>query len=261
MNTQNSLRYKARGFTLVEILIVFAIVSILAALTFAVFSRVGEGGRRASCASNLKQLGMAFTMYAQDNIRLPAGRGAPPDTGAGWAGSIYPYVRTTQLYICPSDAGIDNVRGSVSYAYNNAFVQEYMPKYLKMSQFRNPSRTVLLCEISTQREFDISNANEDRSPSACGLPFCVLNDVRYATGYLGGRIFPPDAPEYLDKEGRHAGVANFLFVDGHVKSLRGNQISPGAPAPNSTALQDVNAMSAPAAGTGNANFAGTFSPI
>ena len=59
-------RFRA-GFTLIELLVVIAIIAILAAILFPVFSRARESGRRASCMSNEKQIGLAFAMYADDN--------------------------------------------------------------------------------------------------------------------------------------------------------------------------------------------------
>jgi prepilin-type N-terminal cleavage/methylation domain-containing protein len=55
-----------RGFTLIELLVVIAIIAILAAILFPVFARARESARRATCLSNLKQLGVGFQMYAQD---------------------------------------------------------------------------------------------------------------------------------------------------------------------------------------------------
>ena len=57
---------KRRAFTLIELLVVIAIIAILAAILFPVFARARESARRASCQSNMKQIILAYTMYAQD---------------------------------------------------------------------------------------------------------------------------------------------------------------------------------------------------
>src|SRR6184192_1931973 len=61
-----SLVMKRRGFTLIELLVVIAIIAILAAILFPVFAQARAKARQAACISNLKQLGLGFTMYAQD---------------------------------------------------------------------------------------------------------------------------------------------------------------------------------------------------
>lgn len=100
-----------RGFTLIELLVVIAIISILASILFPVFARAREKGRSAACLSNVKQITLAFLMYAQDydEIMTPGALGADL-----WPDLIYPYTHNRQIYVCPSRK--DRQMG---YAVNN----------------------------------------------------------------------------------------------------------------------------------------------
>src|SRR5471032_1752630 len=100
---------RRKGFTLIELLVVIAIIAILAAILFPVFARARENARRASCQSNLKQIGLGMLQYAQDyDERIPfgvfAGYGNSLPDGIGWAGPLYPYLKSAQIFVCPSDS-------------------------------------------------------------------------------------------------------------------------------------------------------------
>jgi len=91
--------FMRRGFTLIELLVVIAIIAILAAILFPVFARAREKARQTSCLNNLKQLGLAVLMYVQDyDERFPGSIVTP----ARWYGAIVPYIKNTQIFLCPS---------------------------------------------------------------------------------------------------------------------------------------------------------------
>ncbi len=126
-------RVPATGFTLIELLVVIAIIAILAAILFPVFARARESARRTVCISNVKQIGLGWMMYVQDNDETFPPSNSP--SNSQWGGSstftnkypckpcrphlkgndsvtydatIYaqPYIKSIDLFKCPSDVGI-----------------------------------------------------------------------------------------------------------------------------------------------------------
>jgi len=97
------------GFTLIELLVVIAIIAILAAILFPVFAKAREKARQASCCSNVRQFQTAMHSYAQDYDETIPIMGAYMSGGWGWYRVdqtwevlVQPYVKNTQIFMCPS---------------------------------------------------------------------------------------------------------------------------------------------------------------
>ncbi len=139
---------KRKAFTLIELLVVIAIIAILAAILFPVFARARENARRASCMSNLKQIGLGVMQYTQDYDEfMPDNVGYPN----GWGAAIYPYIKSTNVFACPDDSSdISNpALKRNSYAYNSNFIAQFgATKPVSIAAMNATASTVILVEVS-----------------------------------------------------------------------------------------------------------------
>ena len=185
-----------RGFTLIELLVVIAIIAILAAILFPVFAKAREKARQASCQSNLKQLGLAVAMYAQDyDEKLPWGGEIFWSATAGQSGfigiALEPYIKNWQILICPSMTGYSGTWRRVGYkeaSYGFNYCLNWGSSGMKLAMFPNVSSTLTMV--------DARNAWLDST----GNIYDRLGD-----GYYGG------------KTDWHNDGVNVQYMDGHVK--------------------------------------------
>ena len=243
---------RLRAFTLIELLIVIAIITIIAAILFPVFATAREKARTSSCASNEKQWGVAFQQYLQDyDEQFPCGEysnvGYP---GRGWGGQVFSYMKTTSVLACPSDN--NSKLSPFSYGYN-ANVGGYKQALthtttditwgsnytvglsVLSSQLTAPSRTVLLFEVTETWGNTTWNPQTDTaSPSGTGFagPTTGFGDNMefYATGLLRNNLTTGQTCPNVhikDPLGRHSGGSNFLYCDGHCKWLGPTQVTAG----------------------------------
>lgn len=158
------------GFTLIELLVVIAIIAILAAILFPVFGSAKEASRRASCCSNLAQLGRAVDMYKSDwNGFYPHGgwRLVNSDFSSQWQNTIWKYIKNDKVFRCPScqlpgmDTDNPSERGTaakpfvpVTYLYNRELgavgysIEEFQrnPRSAGEADVLRPSKCIVLME-------------------------------------------------------------------------------------------------------------------
>ena len=205
-SAQRGTRGARRGFTLIELLVVIAIIAILAAILFPVFARARENARRSSCSSNLKQIGLGLMQYSQDyDEKQPLG-GSNTWSGnqLSWRQLIQPYVKSTQLFQCPSNSatGSDSARLGypairAHYGSNLRVMRDNIP--YSLSTIQNVAQKIQIGEIN---------------PTYDDFSFAVPSWV------------PGDGDQWKWKDMTFAGhlsTMNCLFADGHVKSMRPSQ--------------------------------------
>jgi len=206
-----------KGFTLIELLVVIAIIAILAAILFPVFVNAREKSRQAKCLNNMKQIGTGVQMYVEDwDGTFPPNRftkGQPAKRI--WKHAVRPYVRTVNVYVCPSNEGYHKPvagRGPmdetgdfpISYAYNGCVFHAATmdeSKGRKQSEITEPTRTIYILE-SRGRWPDVG-------------PWWLLYSEGTATGDIGA--YPVAGKgQFQVHIGRQM---NWLFCDLHVAAM------------------------------------------
>ena len=224
------------------------------------FLQYQSHNEQAACASNEKQLSLGLLQYVQDNDeKYPTGRGR---TGVGWAGPIYPYVKSTNIFHCP----LDETQGAgvaESYGYNRNLGHDR-----SLAELNSPADTVTLFEISgdaadvTQTDEGASNKATSFSAAGNGLDRSLWAGrgagPKYATGAMAGRATAATNSQFAGIEGRHDGGSNFALADGHVKYLQPQAVSSGGDAADTKATQTTTAAAGTTAAPGQ-SFAATFS--
>ena len=194
-----------KGFTLIELLVVIAIIAILAAILFPAFAKARESARRISCVSNMKQIGSGIIQYTQEYDEK-----LPPAEGNGnfvWPVLVKPYVQDSAIYKCPSNSSIAFMDNT-----GNTILNHYQAN--GSGDDRALQRTHVGGTSGIARPMNVEDSatlSQIKSPSK----LILINEQR------GTRTAPQmDVPDTNFLPQGHLGTTNFLFSDGHVKSMR-----------------------------------------
>jgi prepilin-type N-terminal cleavage/methylation domain-containing protein/prepilin-type processing-associated H-X9-DG protein len=226
-----------RGFTLIELLVVIAIIAILMAILMPALNRAKEQGKRATCLNNLKQLTMAWIMYADDNddklVNGDTGEYSWHQNETPWVlkdweanmttyerrnailnGALYSYCKNLKLYRCPT------VR-----------IQEGVLRTYSVVDSMNCAALggVGTGAIMIKRRMDIPNP---------AYRFVFLDDGGAGLAHMGGWTVYVQEEKWWDPPPiRHGDGTNFSFADGHSDYVKwrdqrtiefGNRVPPTA---------------------------------
>ena len=214
---------KRTAFTLIELLVVIAIIAILAAILFPVFARARENARRSSCASNLRQIGLGMMQYTQDYDErfLVQNINTTPATTFHFGYILQPYLKSKQIFMCPSAAGAETPLTQTfpvqppSPAIRRDYVWVAGPG-TPGGDFKGSYAMTTIIEGSSLSELT--------TPSQTAIFFDAAWPTSPGTGdpaFLSYPITGEARPNY-----RHFEGANLCYVDGHVKYIQGNRMSP-----------------------------------
>ncbi|MCU0315631.1 MAG: prepilin-type N-terminal cleavage/methylation domain-containing protein [Fimbriimonadaceae bacterium] len=218
-----------RGFTLIELLVVIAIIAILAAILFPVFAQAKGAANRATCLSNLRQVGTVFSLYLGDNDDLMPDRRdlkqelgyrpwtswPPSDPRSGWFDSVSSLYNGEAILTCPSiaalfrgvvqveQAGLDSDRPRSTYwMWRFDRIQNPTP----LDNFWGKSPDQALADLQVAGNAQVGNPQS-------------VSEVELAVDPYFPATIPTVAPA-LRGLTPHFGGRNRLFLDGSVKFLR-----------------------------------------
>jgi prepilin-type N-terminal cleavage/methylation domain-containing protein/prepilin-type processing-associated H-X9-DG protein len=206
------------GFTLIELLVVIAIIAILAAMLLPALAAAKHKAWKASCTSNLHQIGLAMRMFADDNNELYPESGndihwGTIDAGTqkpSWMEQIISYAGTTNIYNCPGNVQLPvNMQGPFNYFNGDraAFIVAGTDASVKSTAILLPSAFVLsgdtcgIPNVSGGGSFDPFDADKDDYTQNC----------------VGG---PSNGNPY-ELWQVHSLGQNILFADGHSRWYKG----------------------------------------
>jgi len=225
---------RAHAFTLVELLVVIAVITILAALAMPVLTSSIASAVDANCISNLRQVAAAFMLYVkQHNGFMPASGSpgsAPPYRFPRWHNNLEPFLRVEHqeeysVFACPAKQtakygyGLNHMWCGPSHIYGDGTAMWNRTK--EVTQVRNPSGTIIIADVGllSNEDTDIP-VDQWRETPDDNVNGCTRYPYDNKLGEPGDFIWWHNDPRRpFPRHGRKGNKTNFMFFDGHVKTI------------------------------------------
>ncbi len=219
MKHNRTRKHHRNGFTLIELLVVIAIIAILAAILFPVFAQAKEAAKKTQSLSNLKQIGLAWTMYVADyDDTLMRVRTSGPNTKTiYWWGSfdgvklleeeglLFTYTRGKGIQQDPSFPNrLRTATGMTGYGYNYS--------YFSPSSYAPPTWAEEPIPVNYS---SIGSISETVAFASCAR----INNWQYSSPTLEGNTYlEPPSSNFPAFQARHSGRGSVLWADTHANT-------------------------------------------
>jgi len=212
-----------KAFTLIELLVVIAVIAVLLSMLLPALNQARNSAKQLLCSTNLKQIGLASIMYADDNTGHIVPNLIGNDATGTWAGSYHMSTYSGQVVnlgkLCTE--GYLDGEIKVYYCPSDRFIQP-QNRLTSYGDFEKAHSSPILCSYLYLNRWDIrgakkaSNNDQSRTFRITGIKRAPWNDIS-KVGDVNPSGFVVACDLYINGTVRHPGdIYNLLFADGHV---------------------------------------------